>query len=40
MSAPTSDLPLESLVATALTALETGRKERGGPLPNATPAQV
>lgn len=40
MSTPTTDLPLESLVATALTALELGRKERGGPLPNATPAEV
>lgn len=35
-----TELPLESLVATALTALETGRKQRGGPLPAATPAEV
>lgn len=35
-----ASLPLESLVATALGALEAGRKERGGPLPSATPAQV
>lgn len=35
-----TSLPLESLVATALTALEAGRQERGGPLPAATPAQV
>lgn len=33
-------LPLESLVATALTALQAGRTERGGPLPAATPVQV
>lgn len=33
-------LPLDALVATALTALEVGRKERGGPLPRATPAEV
>lgn len=36
----TTSLPLESLVAASLTALEAGRKERGGPLPAATPAQV
>jgi L-2,4-diaminobutyrate decarboxylase len=35
-----SSLPLDSLVATALTALKTGRKQRGGPLPQATPAEV
>ncbi|PVG81984.1 aspartate aminotransferase family protein [Nocardioides gansuensis] len=35
-----ASLPLESLVATALTALAAGRKERGGPLPAATPAEV
>lgn len=35
-----SSLPLDSLVATALTALEVGRKERGGPLPQATPMEV
>lgn len=35
-----ASLPLESLVSTALGALEAGRKERGGPLPSATPAQV
>lgn len=35
-----ASLPLESLVATALTALEAGRKERGGPLPAATPTEV
>lgn len=35
-----ASLPLESLVTTALGALEAGRKERGGPLPSATPAQV
>lgn len=40
MSTVARSLPLESLVATALTALELGRKERGGPLPNATPAAV
>jgi len=40
MSTPAQALSLDSLVATALTALETGRKERGGPLPDATPAQV
>jgi len=39
-SLPFESLPLESLVGTALTALEAGRKERGGPLPNATPAEV
>lgn len=32
--------PLDHLVATALTALDAGRKQRGGPLPNATPAEV
>jgi L-2,4-diaminobutyrate decarboxylase len=31
---------LDSLVATSLTALEAGRKERVGPLPHATPAEV
>lgn len=40
MSTPATSLGLESLVATALTALETGREERGGPLPRATPAEV
>lgn len=36
----TASLSLDSLVATALTALEAGRQERGGPLPQATPTEV
>jgi L-2,4-diaminobutyrate decarboxylase len=36
----TASSTLESLVTTALTALEAGRRERGGPLPQATPAEV
>ena len=36
----TAELPLGSLVATALTALDAGRKQRGGPIPAATPAEV
>lgn len=41
MSATSSHpLPLDRLVATALTALDSGRKRRGGPLPAAGPAGV
>jgi L-2,4-diaminobutyrate decarboxylase len=36
----TASLPLDALAATAITALEAGRKERGGPVPQATPAEV
>jgi L-2,4-diaminobutyrate decarboxylase len=36
----TATLPLDSLVATALTALQSGRNSRGGPLPSGTPATV
>lgn len=37
---PLPTLGLASLVVTALTALEAGRKERGGPVPQGSPAEV
>lgn len=36
----TDQLPLEALVGTALAGLAAGRKQRGGPIPAATPDEV